>query len=343
MIKIIMSGPWLAIVLLLASCSTEPDPANTVVLGIAYVGATVASLDDSSGFYASGAAMTAVDTPSLPRASLPVGAPGDGQLLPVRLLRSSNAQLLLMEFSPLADRKPTPVNGPGIAHVCYQVNQTTGAYQRFLAAGAQALGGTDMVQLNASSPVRYAYAEDIDGMVFEVEHVDVQALDLETPPANDYRIRHVSLATPDIDAAVDFYSLLLNEPSPRRLGRLLKLSGEKLDQVSGLPGTSIEMAWFQVRNLELEIIQYHSHPTQRPSAPRPLNAPGYNMIVFDVTDIDVASRRLLEAGGALVGDVRSTHSGQIQYARDPDGNLLGLQRISEDAPLSSMNFSSNGL
>ncbi len=343
MIRITIIVQCLSLVLLLTSCSASPDPANNVVLGVAFVGVSVDSLEQSSRFYAEGVALAPVDASELNPSALPDIGLEDTQPLQSVMLRSSNAQLWLMEFSRRALNTPVPVNGPGIAHLCFQVDQATRAYPRFLAAGAQAVGATDMVRLNESSPVRYAYATDPDGILFEVEHVDVEALELEEPPANQYRIRHVSLATPDIDAATAFYSVLLNDPSPRRVGRFLKLSGEKLDKVSGLAGTEIEMAWFQVRNLELELIQYHSHPTERPAQPRPLDAIGYNMIVFDVTDIDAASRRLEKAGGTLVGEPRSIQGGQIQYARDIDGNLLGLQRVSNDAVNSSMNFATNGL
>lgn len=343
MIKITMIVQSLSLWFLLTSCSANPDPANNVVLGVAFVGVSVGSLEQSSRFYAEGAALAQLEASALDAGALPADGGKDARPLQSALLRSSNAQLWLMEFDQGERGAPVPVNGPGIAHLCFQVDQATRAYPRFLAAGAQAIGSPDMVRLNESSPVRYAYATDPDGILFEVEHVDVAALDLDTPPANDYRIRHVSLATPDIETATAFYSVLLNDPSPRRLGRFLKLSGDRLDQVSGLPGTEIEMAWFQVRNLELEIIQYHSHPTKRPTEPRPLEATGYNMIVFDVTDIIAAGERVKEAGGVLVGEPRPIRGGQIQYARDPDGNLLGLQRVSGDAVNSSMNFATNGL
>ena len=248
-----------------------------------------------------------------------------------------------MQFEGSSATGAVPVNGPGIAHVCYQVNKTTGAYQTFLDSGARALGSVAMVQLSERNPVEYAYALDSDGIMFEVEHVDVSQLDLEQPPANDYRIRHVSLASPDIDSLVAFYGVLLGDQDARRIGRWLKLSGDKADQVSGLPGTELEMAWYQTRNLELEIVQYHSHPTERPANPRPLNAPGYNMIVFEVADLQAARESLLAAGGTTVTDVAPMDGGSIFFGRDPDGNLLGFQTTPPDAVVSSQNFDGNGI
>ena len=177
----------------------------------------------------------------------------------------------------------------------------------------------------------------------EVEHVDIDKLDLPEPPKNQYRIRHVALATPDIDRAVKFYSKLLQEPKPRRLGRFWKLSGEKLDKVSGLPDSKIEMAFFQVRNMELEIAQYHSHPTQRPADPRPLDALGYNMIVFDVEDLAKARDHVVASGGDMVGEYEGLYDHKILFARDPDGNLIGFQTAPETSVISSQNFKDNGI
>jgi catechol 2,3-dioxygenase-like lactoylglutathione lyase family enzyme len=236
-----------------------------------------------------------------------------------------------------------PVNGLGIAHVCYQANDKTRAYQKFLDSGSSTIGNPDMVRLNPKSPVEYAYVRDNDGIMLEIEHVDVSKLQLPEPPKNNYRIRHVSLATSDMNRIVKFYSVLLEEPNPRRAGKYFGLSSDKLDQVSGLPKSKIKMSWFQVRNLELEIIEYLSHPPEVPAEPRPLNALGYNMIVFDVKDIDKARTLFELAGGKIVGDIEPILGGNIIFGRDPDGNLIGLQKVAATSVVSSKNFSDNGI
>ena len=327
----------------LVACGGAPDPAALKIYGVNYVGVSVADLNHSTTFYAGSAGLELIELDG-PRSATGLVS-GNVSLVGERMLRSSNAQLRLMQFSP--DRGdvpgPIPIHGPGIAHVCFQVNKTTETYQRFLAAGGEPIGAQEMVRINDRKPVDYAYLHDPDGGIIEVEHVDVAALDLHVPPANDYRIRHVSLATPDMDAALAFYSHLLGGQKPRRAGRFFRLSGDKLDRISGLAESAIQMAWFQVRNLELEIIQYHSHPTERPAEPRPVNAPGYNMIVFDVRNLDEAREVLIAAGGTLVGGVVPLDGGEIFYGRDPDGNLLGFQRVDASAVVSSQNFKNNGI
>ncbi|MEM8497955.1 MAG: VOC family protein [Pseudomonadota bacterium] len=348
-IGLLALGAGIAVWVLLAASggeSTRPD--NAIVRGINYVGVSVSNLEVATELYRTAADLQLTEQTSLNGSPLINALSGQKDTrVSTRLMRSSNAQLRFMQFSePSAQGKelgPVPVHGPGIAHVCYQVDEKTESYPRFLEGGATPIGEREMVSLNPANPVRYAYAHDLDGIMFEVEHVNVSALDLPEPPANQFRIRHVSLATPNIELAVEFYSVLLQEENPRRAGRLIKLSGDKIDQVSGMPGSEIEMAWFQVRNLELELIQYHSHATEAPDSPRPLDAPGYNMIAFDVADLTAARERLLLAGGQIVHERHTLDDVPTLVGRDLDGNLLVLQSLPASSPLSAQNFKDNGL
>lgn len=341
-------GFWLLVLLTVAGCSGgEPGrPADAVVQGVHYVGLVVSDLEQSTAFYGAAGLESLADRELHSDAFLDRQTGRESVQIQTRLLRSVNAQLRLMQFeSPGSDAlasEPLAVYGPGIAHVCYQVAKDTQTYQKFLAAGAQTIGAADLVHLNPRNPVYYGYARDPDGATFEVEHVDVAQLALPEPPANTHRIRHVSLATGDMNRLVAFYSTLLQEANPRRVGRWWSLKGESLDAVSGLKDSAIEMAWFQVRNLELEIIQYHSHSPATSEQPRPLDAPGYNMIVFDVPSLAAARERLTAAGAMIEADSVSLDDAEILFARDPDGNLLGFQVLSEASPFSSQNFANNG-
>ena len=337
--------------LLISSCSWFSSPPtrveNPIVTGINYVGLAVSDLDQSEKLYHQSAGMQpeldglisddpVVDTLTNRR----------GVSAKTRLLRGVNAQVLMMQFeSPSQAAKQAPlvdVNGPGIAHLAFQVVNTTQTYQKFLAGGATHVGALEMFE-NPRSHVSYAYVRDTDNTLVEIEHVNVAALELPAPPKNERRIRQISIATTDMDRIVAFYSMLLETENPRRLGSLIKLSGEMVDDVSGIPGAEIEMAWFQLRNLELEIIQYHQPITQPLSEPRPFDALGYNMIVFDVTDLAAAREKLLAAGGAIVLDAQPMQGGHIFFARDLDGNLIGFQTLPARSPYSSKNFKDNGL
>jgi predicted enzyme related to lactoylglutathione lyase len=262
------------------------------------------------------------------------------------LFRSVNAQLVLFEFSkPSAEALQAPIldaNGPGIAHVAFQTAKSTQTYQKFLQGGATHIGAEEL-SLNPRSHVAYGYLRDFDGTIIEVEHVDVEALELPAPPKNERRVRQVALSTTDMDRVVAFYSTLLETQNPRRLGGLFNLRGDLVDDVTGLPGAKIEMAWFQIRNLELEIIQYHEPETAALVEPRPFDAKGYNLIMFDVTDIEAARHQVLSAGGTIITGNEWFLDGETFFARDPDNNLLGFQTLSAQSPYSAKQFANNGL
>lgn len=327
--------------------SAEPKQLNpaSVVKGVNYVGMVVSDLDRAEAFYSAADYQVVEETQLTGSAALDRLAARSDVTADTRMLRSVNAQLRLMRFgnsSSLSSYDAVPVQGPGIAHVCYQVAQSTDTYQAFLDNGAEIIGDADLVQINPRNPVYYGYVKDIDGAVVEIEHVDVEKLNLPEPPTNLYRMRHVSLATPDIDRIVNFYSVLFDQPDPRRVGSKGGIGNEKTDSVSGLEGSKMRMAWFQVRNLELEIFQYVSHPTMPPETPRPVDAVGYNMIVLDVENLDAAIAKFLDAGGTIETDPETMDGGEIVFGRDPDGNIIGLQVAPADTVVSSQNFSGNG-
>lgn len=324
------------------------DRRTAVIDGVNFVGMSVSDIDMSMAAYSTAAALSpARGKESLSNNTLIDSLTGRPYTqLTTQLMKSVNSQLLFMQFEGSSKRDryaPVPVNGPGIAHVCYQVNAKTNAYQKFLNTGASTIGDPEMVRLNTKNPVSYAYIHDHDGIMLEIEHVDVELLDLPEPPKNEYRIRHVSLATPNMDRLVDFYSVLLEEGNPRRAGRFFGFSSEKIDRVSGLADSKIKMSWFQVRNLELELIEYVNPRAELTQEARPLDALGYNMIVFDVKDIEQARKLFLKAGGTIVNEVDTTFGGDIIFGRDPDGNLIGLQKVDAKNVISSKNFSDNGI
>ncbi|MEP3226531.1 MAG: VOC family protein [Parasphingorhabdus sp.] len=321
---------------------------DPVIKGINYISITVNNLDEATNIFADVADLQVVDERKMTQ------IPGSESLLgrkkftaQTRMMRSHNAQLRFVQFEDAhQSRKTYPkvdVYGPGVAHVAFQVNEETSAYSKFLTAGAKPVNGTpNMITLNPDNPVEYAYARDANQTMYEFEHVDFSKLDRDTPPKYDYRIRHVALATPDFDRIVKFYSILLEQKQPRRLGRLINLQGENFDNVSGLADTKLKMAFFNVRNMELEIAQYVSHPTKLPKKPRPLDAPGFAMIVFDVEDLDAARAILITAGGSIVSEAERMDNGQMMVARDPDGNLLGFQKLDPKSIFSSQNFDGDG-
>jgi len=337
----------------LTACSwfiDEPSRVeNPVVRGISYIGVSVSNIDESSALYKQAFDFKTVANGTFNgEAAIDALAGRTGVVATTRLLQGVNGQLRLMQFatpSQAAQQAPRfEVSGPGFAHLCMQVDHVTEAYNKFLAGeGASHIGSKEMMQLNPRNPVYYAYARDKDNVIFEIEHVDVEKLNLPKPPKNKYRLRHLAIATPDIDRTVDFYSTLFETKSPRRLGRFLPLQGEKLDNVSGYSDAKLKMAFFQVRNMEFEVAQYLTEPTEKPGQNRPIEALGHNMVVFDVTSIAAAKTKLLGAGGTVHIESMVMDGGEIMFGRDLDGNLLGFQSLAMDAQLSAQQFKDNGI
>ena len=167
----------------LIACSKQPNlpqrHENAVIQGINYVGKVVKDIEQSTKFYQHAVALNTIEQKTL------INEPVFNQLarqdqlqIESRLLRSSNAQIRLLQFNQPSDKaksaESVPVNGPGFGHLCFQVNDKTQAYQKFLAQGAKPIGDPEMIQLNPKNPVRYAYAKDIDDTTIEIEHVDVE-------------------------------------------------------------------------------------------------------------------------------------------------------------------------
>jgi hypothetical protein len=94
--------------------------------------------------------------------------------------------------------------------------------------------------------------------------------------------------------------------------------------------------------MELEIAQYVSHPTDTPKTPRPIDALGYNMIVFDVTDLTTAKEKLIAAGGTIETEALPLDGGEIFFGRGPDNNLLGFQQLTKSSLYSAKNFKDDG-
>jgi len=194
---------------LICNSTQAAEGKDAVIRGVNYEGLSVSDIDRSTDFYGIGANLQLVQQSGISNNSAFDELAGrNGVRVESRLLKSKNSQLRLMQFqSPSEFARayyPVEAPGPGIAHVCFRVAITTDTYQRFLDLGATPNGEREMVQLNARNPVVYAYVHDLDEIISEVERVNFEKTN--TQRTNDYRIRHVSLVTPNMERLVKFYS-----------------------------------------------------------------------------------------------------------------------------------------
>ncbi len=112
-------------------------------------------------------------------------------------------------------------------------------------------------------------------------------------------------------------------------------SGEWLDRVTALQnahlrGIHLLLPGYGSNGPTLEIFSYDAMP---PSATRAVNAPGFGHIAFSVDNVEQALAAVENAGGGTVGEIvmRNVEDAgdlHVVYARDPEGNIVELQKWS---------------
>jgi catechol 2,3-dioxygenase-like lactoylglutathione lyase family enzyme len=136
------------------------------------------------------------------------------------------------------------------------------------------------------------------------------------------RLENVGIVVEDLAAATEFFVELglelLGEGS---------VEGRWVDRIVGLDGVLVENAMVQTPdgNGQLELIKFHSPPTQGGDRDAPANAPGIRHIAFAVEDIDAALAGLRARGSELVGEVEQYEdSYRLCYVRGPEGIIVEL-------------------
>ncbi|RMD84643.1 MAG: VOC family protein [Candidatus Dadabacteria bacterium] len=141
-------------------------------------------------------------------------------------------------------------------------------------------------------------------------------------------IHHTAISTGDLDRLLGFYRDLLGLEV---IADFSWPSGfEVADAITGLEGSSARAVMLRAGNACIELFQYQN-PTPKPGDPdRPVCDHGITHVCLDVVDLDSEYERLRAAGVRfhcppqdLGGGVKTT------YARDPDGNVVELQEVSD--------------
>ena len=114
-----------------------------------------------------------------------------------------------------------------------------------------------------------------------------------------------------------------------------KLEGKQLARATGIQGATIQGVHMRLPGFDgvgptLEIFEYG----QRVDGPLvAVNQRGFGHIAFAVEDVKAARDAVLAAGGSSVGElvtvaVSECRSVTFAYVRDPEGNIIELQRWS---------------
>jgi predicted enzyme related to lactoylglutathione lyase len=141
---------------------------------------------------------------------------------------------------------------------------------------------------------------------------------------------HTNLIARDWKKLVRFYGDVFGciPKGPER-----DLSGEWLDRITSLSAARLRGVHLRLRGHgydgpTLEIFSYDDMPDKQLPMP---NDPGFAHIAFAVDDVEAALEAVISAGGSSVGESATTEVGgvgflQVIYARDPEGNIVELQK-----------------
>jgi predicted enzyme related to lactoylglutathione lyase len=143
---------------------------------------------------------------------------------------------------------------------------------------------------------------------------------------------HTNLIARDWKGLVRFYSEVFGcEPKPPDRD----MSGAWLDQLTSLQnahlsGVHLRLPGYGDDGPTLEIFSYDELVEPELSS---ANQCGFGHIAFAVDDVDQALQAVIAAGGSTVGNIVTTEVNRVGvlrvvYARDPEGNIVELQRWS---------------
>jgi catechol 2,3-dioxygenase-like lactoylglutathione lyase family enzyme len=301
---------------------TEVD-LESGVKGVRFIGKTVSDIDETLAFYQGVVPYTLVRRDRVDPAMLYPSQfiAGDHDEIEVALVDARNVFVQLVDFDPDAPSEPfiRPVKGPGYTHMCFISPASDSAFTKFRENGlTMVTRGEEPVDLGGYG-MRYAYGLDPNGAMIETEVADTPRRD------GGPWVGHIGSATPDADRMSEFYTKILGY-GPRRRGEYS--DRPLIDQVVGYDNTVVRSSWFAARNMEIEFWEYIKPRTEARDGHAMLDTLGYNMIAYEVEDLDAERARLADA--TVFSDPIMTPFGwRVATGLDPDGNIIALhERVS---------------
>ncbi|MGE5336130.1 MAG: VOC family protein [Nitrososphaerota archaeon] len=134
-------------------------------------------------------------------------------------------------------------------------------------------------------------------------------------------MEHVAIVVDDLPAAVEFFTELGLEPAGEAT-----VEGAWVDRIVGLDDVRSEIAMLQTPDgQEIELVKFHSPPSQSDDSPAPANALGLRHLTFAVDDLDATLAALRPHGAELVGRLeRYQDIYRLCYIRGPAGIIIEL-------------------
>jgi catechol 2,3-dioxygenase-like lactoylglutathione lyase family enzyme len=139
---------------------------------------------------------------------------------------------------------------------------------------------------------------------------------------NLLRMDNVGIVVESLDEAVAFFTVL-----GLKLEGRATVEGEWAGRVTGLGSQRVEIAMMVTPDghSRLELSRFITPPAISDHRTAPVNALGYQRVMFTVEDIDETVARLSKHGAQLVGEVvQYKDSYRLCYIRGTEGLLIGL-------------------
>lgn len=135
------------------------------------------------------------------------------------------------------------------------------------------------------------------------------------------KLEHVGIVVDDLAAAIEFFTQLGLEPRGKG-----QVEGDWVGRIIALQDVKAELAMLRTPDgQEIELVKFHSPPTEPGDPEEPSNAPGLRHLAFLVEDIDSVVEGLKARGTDLMGDlVQYENSYRLCYVRGPEGIIVEL-------------------
>ena len=147
---------------------------------------------------------------------------------------------------------------------------------------------------------------------------------------------HTNLIAKDWKKLAGFYINVFHcrEKLPER-----DLKGSWLDELTSITsvhikGIHLSLPGFDDDGPTLEIFEYEEN---EPNLNKYINTEGFGHIAFSVDDVDLCLKDVLAEGGSTVGKtvkgyVTGVGNIHLVYAKDPEGNIIEIQKWDVDNP-----------
>ncbi len=135
---------------------------------------------------------------------------------------------------------------------------------------------------------------------------------------------HTGITVSDLDKAI----ALFRDALGLGVSPTLHCSGEMFEQITGIPGCVIDIAYVTLPGHTVELLCYANPKDKKSSALRPCDN-GHMHLSLNVSDIDATIARLRRHGFEPVNPVQTVADGELAgtraiYTRGPDNLIIEL-------------------